>query len=145
LFPPSNPAERPDVAGDEAAVSDAVRAGGGWRRIAAFVGGMLLAGAAIGVGAALLRGGDEPRAGATATERPVPTATDPVPAPSGPPQASISNSELAPRELAITDQGTSALLTWAAPTASVDSLVVVRLVDGESPAVVANLAPGAVE
>ncbi len=111
----------------------------GWRRIAAFIGGMLLAGAAIGVGAALLRGGETPEQPPAPTDDSVPTATDPAPAQTGPPQASVSDPALAPQGFAVVGQGTSALLTWAAPSGSIDFLVVVRLVEGEEPAAVANL------
>lgn len=107
---------------------DEQRSGGGWRRVAAFVGGMLLAGAAIGIGSALVRGDDAPTDPTpTPTANPVPTETGTVPVSTDGPQATVSEQALAPQNLVVVDHGTSADLSWAAPSEEVAFLTVLRV------------------
>ncbi len=111
-----------------ATAAEAERPRGGWRRVAAFVGGMLLAGAAIGIGSALIGGDEAPvTPTATPTANPVPTATGSVPAATGPAQATVSDADLAPQNLVVVDHGTSAELSWLAPADDVAFLTVLSV------------------
>lgn len=113
---------------------------GGWRRVAAFVGGMLLAGAAVGIASALIRGGDTPAPPPpTETAAQVPTAADPVPDSTDPPQAQVSDEDLAAQNLVVVDQGTSAELSWVVPSGEVTFLSVVRVWEDAAPEAVAQL------
>ena len=121
--------------------------GNPWTKIAAFVGGALVVGTAAGIFSAVLGGEDEPDPGPTAdTPAVVPTVAEPLPEVTGPVQADIGNPDLAPRNPAILDNGTSVLLTWAAPEQEVDYLLVLEPGDGTDPArVVHQLAGDALE
>lgn len=113
---------------------------GGWRRVAAFVGGMLLAGAAVGIASALIRGGDTPPPPPPSeTAAQVPTASDPVPDSTAPPQAQVSDEDLAAQNLVVVDQGTSAELSWVSPSGEVTFLSVVRVWEDAAPEAVAQL------
>ncbi|HLS72494.1 MAG TPA: protein kinase, partial [Actinomycetaceae bacterium] len=88
-----------------------------WTKIAAFIGGALVVGTAAGVLSAVLGEDEEPAAPAPSASGPaeVPTTTEELPEVTGPVQASTGNPDFAPRNPAILDNGTSALLTWADP------------------------------
>ncbi|WP_211217923.1 protein kinase domain-containing protein [Microbacterium luticocti] len=122
---------------DEPATPSDRRRGGAWRRVAFFLGGMLLAGAAIGVATALLQSHPTAPHTPAAVDTTVPSAPASPPADDG--QPTVSNPAFAPRNLVVTDRGTSALLTWAAPQRDVEFLVVVQVDAGSSPVVVAHL------
>lgn len=104
------------------------------RRVAAFFGGVLLVGAAIGVGSALLNGADgdetpspDPDTGS------VPEETDPIPT-DGPLNVPASDPALAPRQLAIDgDRGTAVDLSWTEPESEVRLYVVISVDDPENP------------
>ncbi|MEE6282275.1 protein kinase domain-containing protein [Georgenia sunbinii] len=99
--------------------------GNPWTKIAAFIGGALVVGTGFGVLSALLGNDDEPDPTPTAIDAAeVPTMTDPVPTMTGPIQASTGDPDLAPRNPAVLDNGTSVLLTWAPPVADVDHILV---------------------
>lgn len=107
---------------------------------------MLIAGAAIGVGTALVQAandpGDEPET--TVTDDSVPTASS-LPVESGAPQADVSDAQLAPKDLVVTDRGTSAQLTWSKPDRDVAFYVVVELSDDADPVALAHVAAGEAE
>lgn len=109
------------------AAAEAEEPGGGtWRRVAAFIGGALLVGAAIGVGSAFLqRGDDDPAPPATQDSGPVPQHTGDMP--SDPPDVQVVAPARSPRQLVIDrDHGTSVELSWTEPEQPVDLYVVVR-------------------
>lgn len=123
---------------------EAADTGRTWRRTILFLGGMLIAGAIVGAVVFFLSrdsADDAP---------PAPPAEQTVPSASAPPeddgtQPTVSDPDFAPQDLVITDRGTSALLTWAPPPGTVTSIAVVRVVEGESPVVLANLSASAAE
>lgn len=105
-----------------------------FRRVAAFFGGVLLVGAAIGVGSALLNGSDGDETPSPGPETgSVPTATDPIPT-DGPLNVPASDPALAPRQLAIDgDRGTAVDLSWTEPESEVRLYVVISVDDPENP------------
>ncbi len=129
---------------DSAPGSDGPTAPGrGWRRVTFFLGGMLLAGAAVGIATALVQApGSTPQPHGSPTDQTVPHI--PAEAP-GDGSATVSNPEFAPRGLVVTDNGTSALLTWTAPSRSVQSIVVVGFDADDQPVAVADLGASATE
>lgn len=117
--------------------------GRGWRRVAFFLSGMLLAGAAVGVATALVQA---PRDSPQPSHSPIDQTVPDIP-PVGPTggSATVSNPEFAPKGLVVTDNGTSALLTWSAPSRSVQSIVVVGFDADDRPVAVADLNAAATE
>lgn len=119
---PELPAAEP-AADAPAETSD--KRGNPWTKIAAFIGGALVVGTGFGILSAFLGEDEEPDPRPTASgPADVPTMTEPVPQPSGPIQASTGDPDLAPRNPAALDNGTSVLLTWAAPVETVDYILV---------------------
>ncbi|MBO1750786.1 serine/threonine protein kinase [Actinotalea sp. BY-33] len=90
--------------------------------VAAFVGGAVLLGSAVGVAVPLWTGARVDRQDALEPSVPAPTAGevpvegDPLPVPEGPVQALISDPELEPRDVVAIDRGTSVELSWTDPT-----------------------------
>ncbi len=118
--------------------------GNPWTRIAAFIGGALVVGTAAGVLSAVLGEDEEdpgPAPSPTAAVE-VPTMAEPLPDTSGPIQASTGDPDLAPRNPAVLDNGTSVLLTWAEPVQEVDHLLVLDPGDGTEPVEVVHQLPG---
>lgn len=120
--------------------------GGAWRRVAAFIGGAVLVGAAIGVGSAVLQGmgGDDPTVPPTTQDSGIPTHTGELPT-DDPLDVQVVDSALSPRQLVIDrDHGTSVELSWTAPEQDVDLYVIVS-VDGaddpSNPVVLGETAP----
>lgn len=103
----------------------------GWVRVAAFVGGAILLGSAVGVGvttwAASQRPSDAavPTPDATPTAAEVPVSDDPLPEPTGPVQPEVSDPGVAPTDVVAVDRGTSVELTWGDPTGGGATFVVV--------------------
>lgn len=119
-----------------------------WIRIAAFVGGALVTGAALGALPVLLGRGstDEPDPTSATLPEPVdiPSLDEPLPTASGPVQAPVGDPALAPRNPAILHNGTSVLLTWALPEQEVDYMVVVE-VSGDDASPVRQIDSGTAE
>lgn len=131
------------------AVAAGSKAGSGgrtWIRIAAFIGGALLTGAAVGVLPVIFGGQDtappDPDPDPTGAVE-VPTYTDPLPEETGPVQPDVGDPALAPRNVHILHRGTSVLITWSPPEQEVESFIVVDPADNMS--VVHNLGPEATE
>ena len=121
----ARPELQPADAAEEAPAEALDKRGNPWTKIAAFIGGALVVGTGFGVLSAFLGEDDEPDPGPTASgPAEVPTMTDPVPQPTGPIQASTGDPDLAPRNPAVLDNGTSVVLTWAAPVEAVDYILV---------------------
>lgn len=134
---PADPAAPADLGAPAAPPSR----GNPWTRIAAFIGGALVVGTGAGVLSALLDEDEDPAPSVTGSVE-VPTLDTPVPDTSGPIQASTGDPDLAPRNPAILDNGTSVLLTWAEPVGDVDYLLVLDPGGGEAPARVVHQLPG---
>lgn len=109
----------------------------GWRRIAAFIGGALLVGAAIGVGSAVIQGMGEDE-----TPTPPPTTADTGTIPVDPDGVStdeplniqVDDAALSPVQFVIDrDLGSSIEVSWAEPEQAVDLYVVVSIDDPENP------------
>lgn len=100
-----------------------------WVRVAAFVGGAVLLGSAVGVGVTLVANGRQatpvasPEPDPTVAE--VPTREDPLPTPSGPLQPEISDPALAPTDVVLVDRGTSLDVSWSDPTGGGAGFIVV--------------------
>ncbi|MGF3031616.1 protein kinase domain-containing protein [Microbacterium alcoholitolerans] len=136
------PDAEPDPADHES--PDREAAARTWRRTVLFLGGMLVAGAIVGAVVFFLSRESPDEA------PPAPPAEQTVPSASAPPeddgtQPTVSDPDFAPQDLVVTDRGTSALRTWAAPPGTVTSIAVVQVIEGESPVVVANLSGSAGE
>lgn len=132
---PSRPADAP---------APERRGGNPWTKIAAFIGGALVVGTGAGILSAVLGDDDTPTTPDPATTGAVevPTQADPPPTDSGPVQATTSEPDLAPRNPAVLDHGTSVLITWAEPVREVDYLLVLDPGDGGTPARVVHQLPG---
>lgn len=105
-----------------------------WRRIVAFVSGVVLTGLALGVGYQLLRqytAPDEPPE-PLPTDVEVPISTDTVPDTDGPAQAPVGDQRFAPQSLVLVDHGTSVDLNWVPPTGDVEYYLVVLVTDDGS-------------
>jgi hypothetical protein len=106
-----------------------------WRRVVAFFGGVLLVGAAIGVGSAVIRnlsGDEEPTDPGTLDSGPVPTSTE---VESGDAvDIQVVDPALSPRQLTIDrDNGTSVELSWTHSEEAVDVYAVVLVESADSP------------
>lgn len=148
---PSRPAAEPDAEHtglapqppeEDPEGSDA--GGGTWRRVAAFIGGALLVGAAIGVGSAIIQNmraaGEQPTDDVTSSD-PVPTEGQS----GGTVNIQVLDPALSPRQLTIDqDNGTSVQLSWTAPEQPVDLYTVIEMADRddlEDPIALDSLAP----
>ncbi|WP_420113510.1 protein kinase domain-containing protein [Pseudactinotalea sp.] len=117
-----------------------------WRRVAAFIGGALLVGAAIGVGSAVIQGmrsSEEPTDPETVDSGPVPTSTD---VESGDAvDIQVLDPAMSPRQLTIDrDNGTSVQLSWTHPEQDVDFYTVILVEDPEDitrPPALASVTP----
>lgn len=104
---------------------------GGWVRIAAFVGGAILLGSAVGVGVTTWAASQQPSGTAqptpdvSPTAAEVPVSDDPLPEPTGPLQPEVSDPGVAPTDVVAVDRGTSVELTWGDPTGGGATFVVV--------------------
>jgi len=103
----------------------------GWVRVAAFMGGAVLLGSAVGVGVTLWTSTQQRAAGPVTTPTPdptvveVPTHDGPLPSPTGPLQAEVSDPTVAPTDVVALDRGTSIELSWTDPTGGGVTFVVV--------------------
>lgn len=115
-----------------------------WRRVAAFIGGALLVGAAIGVGSAVIQGmrsSEDPTDPETVDSGPIPTHTGEIPT-DEPLDIQVVDSALSPRQLTIDrDNGTSVELSWTEPEQDVSLYVVVLVEEGEQPVTQDTAAP----
>ena len=109
-----------------------------WRRVAAFVGGALLVGAAIGVGSAIIQNrgaAEEPTEPVTVDSGPVPTHSGELET-DGPLDVQVVDSAMSPQQFTIDrDNGTSIDVSWTHPEQEVDSYVVVRIEDVDDPGI----------
>ncbi|WP_432457896.1 protein kinase domain-containing protein [Cellulomonas iranensis] len=121
---------------------------GGWVRVAAFVGGAILLGSAVGVGvttwasARQAPGTAQPTPSPTPTAAEVPVREDPVPSPTGPLQPEVSDPGVTPTDLVAVDRGTSVELSWGDPTGGGATFVVVDPLD-DPPRALVSLPAGA--
>lgn len=106
-----------------------------WRRVAAFLAGVLLVGAAIGAGSAVLRGmtggSEDPASTDPVTDGGTVPSTDAPPTPDGPVNIEVSDEDLEPQTPALADNGTSVTLTWSEPPTAVDFYVVLEMTSEE--------------
>lgn len=119
-----------------------------WRRIVAFLAGVLLAGTAVGVGYQFIRQATapEPPPAPPPSEMTVPTDPGPVPQEEGPDQAPVGDQQFSPQGLVLVDRGTSAELSWEPPAQDVDYyLVVLAAEDSENTEVVHMVAQDVTE
>lgn len=119
-----------------------------WRRIVAFLAGVLLAGTAVGVGYQFIRQATapEPPPPPPPSEMTVPTDPGPVPQEEGPDQAPVGDQQFSPQGLVLVDRGTSAELSWEPPAQDVDYyLVVLAAEDSENTEVVHMVAQDVTE
>lgn len=138
---------RPAAAAETAPTEDSQAASSGsgtrssnLRKIIAFISGALVVGAGIGIVSALLNNEEEQPVTPPPAASPVPVESDPLPTQTGPVQAQTSDLTLAPRTPAALHNGTSVLLTWAEPEASIDYLLVLKVTDtGDQPEILAQL------
>jgi serine/threonine protein kinase len=144
LAPPAEP-EKPRTKRARASGDDEPEQGTTWRRVAAFIGGALLVGAAIGVGSAVIQNmraaDDDPTGQDMTSSAPVPTdqqSGDAV-------NIQVLDPALSPRQLTIDqDNGTSVQLSWTPPEQAVDLYTVIEVVspdDLEDPVALDSLAP----
>ncbi|UZN04539.1 serine/threonine-protein kinase [Cellulomonas sp. S1-8] len=101
-----------------------------WVPVAAFMGGAVLLGSAVGV-AVTMWAATQRTASAVPTPSAAPTVVDvpqhdgPLPTPTGPEQAPVSDPSITPTELAVVDNGTSLDVSWTDPSAGAATFVVV--------------------
>ena len=109
------------------------------RRAVAFLGGALLVGVAIGAGALVM---DRMSGSTEGTEPSTPAVIPSSPGPIGtnaPIDIEVSNAALAPVDLVVVDNGTSAHLSWSAPQQDVAHYLVLQVAEGAPPTVVSDL------